>query len=101
MTTINTTFHVEPSVDCEFRDWIKNHYIPYAIESTGLHSPLFMRIMTPMEGGTGYAVQLQAADNDKVASWLDITQPVKLKEMATKWGEKVMFFTTLMEGIEL
>ncbi len=96
---VNTTFHVEQSVEQEFIDWIRTGYIPEANEKGNLHTPLFMRIMTPMEGGTGYAVQLQARDKAEVERWLDEVQPRLLTEMAHKWGKKVMFFTTIMEKV--
>lgn len=97
---VNTTFHVEPSVETEFIDWIRCEYITAAETRAHLHTPLFMRILTPMEGGTGYAVQLQADSKADVDTWLESEQPPLLSEMARKWGKKVMFFTTSMEKVK-
>ncbi|TFU93695.1 DUF4286 family protein [Barnesiella sp. WM24] len=97
---VNTTFHVEESAEAEFIEWIKTEYIPEAQESVKLHSPLFMRILTPMEGGVGYAVQLQAMSKAHVETWIDSEQPRLLSAMARKFGKKVMFFTTVMEKVK-
>jgi hypothetical protein len=97
---INTTFHVSPEAEEAFKTWIHESYIPHAIEQGKLHSPLFMRIMTPMEGGTGYAVQLRAAADNIVEQWLTTHQPIMLQDMTAKWGQGVMYFTTLMEEVE-
>lgn len=97
---VNTTFHVEQSVEQEFIDWIRSDYISEAVTKALLHTPLFMRILTPMEGGTGYAVQLQAQSKAHVEEWLEAFQPRLLSAMAQKWGKKVMFFTTVMEKVK-
>lgn len=96
---VNTTFHVEPSVEQEFIDWIHSDYMPEAQEKGRLHTPLFMRILTPMEGGVGYAVQMQAQSKAHVNEWIELLQPRLLSDMAKKWGRKVMYFTTLMEKV--
>ena len=53
-----------------------------------------------MEGGVGYAVQLQAMSKAHVETWIDSEQPRLLSAMARKFGKKVMFFTTVMEKVK-
>ncbi len=98
---INTTFHVAPEVECDFKEWILSTYIPYATMDCGLSAPLFMRILADMEGGTGYAVQFKSASVQATEQWLECQQPVKLTKMASMWADKVMYFTTVMEEVAL
>ncbi len=97
---VNTTFHVESSVEKAFVEWIQTTYLPEAKEKGRLHSPLFMRILVPMEGGVGYAVQHQAASRASVEEWLESFQPGLLSDMSARWGRKVMFFSTIMEEVK-
>lgn len=100
MILLNTTFHVHRSIDNLFVEWVKQIYIPTA-QSAGLSNVLFSRILTNTDPeGTSYAVQLHATDKDKATFWHD-TDAARLKEeLATRWGERVLYFTTYMEIID-
>lgn len=100
MIVANTTFHVESSVEHEWVAWVHATYLAIATSAGVACSPLFLKIMSPVEGGVCYAVQLQAESEATVDGWLNELQPKLLAEMHSRWGEKVLFFTTLMEEVK-
>ena len=102
MTLLNTTFHVHKSIDTLFIKWVKEIYLPVAMDSGLFKNPLFTRIMTQVDPeATSYAVQLQASSQSEAESWHDTTA-AKLKEaLAREVGERVLHFTTYMEIIKV
>lgn len=100
MIVVNTTFHVESSIEQEWVAWVHATYLAIAL-SSGVHCrPLFLKIMSQMEGGAGYAVQVHADSESDADRWLNVVQPKLLAEMHGRWGEKALFFTTLMQEVE-
>lgn len=99
MIVVNTTFHVESSIAKEWVAWVHATYLVNAVERCSMSSPLFMKILTQMEGGEGYAVQLQCESDEATERWLNEQQPRLLAEMRSRWGERALFFTTLMEEV--
>lgn len=100
MILLNTTFHVHTSVNDAFIKWIKDTYIPNALESGHFSQPIFSRIMMQVDPeAVSYAVQLQASTHSDAETWHD-TEAAQLKEQLAKlWGERVLHFTTYMEII--
>ena len=99
MIVVSTTFHVESSIAKEWVAWVHATYLVNAVERCSMSSPLFMKILTQMEGGEGYAVQLQCESDEAAERWLNEQQPRLLAEMRSRWGERALFFTTLMEEV--
>ena len=97
MTLLNTTFHVHSSIDQLFIEWIKQIYIP-AAQNAGLSNALFTRILADTDPeGKSYAIQLHAPTMEHATTWHD-NEAAKLKdELALRWGERVLHFTTYME----
>ena len=101
MVLLNTTFHVHKSVDALFVKWVKEIYLPVAMQSGIFSNPLFTRIMTQVDPeATSYAVQLQASSHSEAEKWHDISA-AKLKDaLSREVGERVLHFTTYMEIID-
>ena len=101
MALLNTTFHVHKSVDALFIKWVKEIYLPVAMQSGKFSNPLFTRIMMQVDpDATSYAVQLQARSQSEAEAWHDDTA-AKLKDaLAREVGERVLHFTTYMEIID-
>lgn len=98
MTLLNTTFHVHSSVNDSFVNWVKTVYIPTATANGQFANPLFTRILTQVDPeATSYAVQLQTSSHSKAVVWHDTTAAQLKEELARKWGERVLHFTTYME----
>ncbi|MCM1505202.1 MAG: DUF4286 family protein [Muribaculum sp.] len=101
MIVVNTTFHVETAVEREWVAWIHATYLAMAVATGVMYSPLFMRIRSHVEGGTAYALQMQAESESDAERWLDDIQPKLLTEMYSHWGERVLYFTTIMDEVKL
>ncbi|MBQ2838846.1 MAG: DUF4286 family protein [Muribaculaceae bacterium] len=98
MTLLNTTFHVHKSVDALFIKWVKEIYLPVAMDSGLFKNPLFTRIMTQVDPeATSYAVQLQASSHRDAEAWHDSTSAQLKDALAREVGERILHFTTYME----
>lgn len=98
MTLLNTTFHVHKSVDALFIKWVKEIYLPVAMDSGLFKNPLFTRIMTQVDPeATSYAVQLQTSSHRDAEAWNDSTSTQLKDALAREVGERVLHFTTYME----
>lgn len=99
MILVNTTFHVESGLESEWIDWAHGVYIATAV-SAGYRHPLLMRIFSREDnGGTTYALQIQCDGPREAADWLDRLQPGLLDEIAGRWQQRVLHFTTMMEEV--
>lgn len=101
MIVVNTTFHVEAAVEREWVAWIHATYLAIAASTGIIFSPLFLRIRSQVEGGVAYAVQMQTESESDAERWLDEMQPKLLAEMYSHWGERVLYFTTVMDEVKL
>lgn len=98
MALLNTTFHVHKSVDALFIKWVKEIYLPVAMDSGLFKNPLFTRIMTQVDHeATSYAVQLQASSHSDAEAWHDSTAAQLKDALAREVGERILHFTTYME----
>ncbi len=98
MTLLNTTFHVHKSVDALFIKWVKEIYLPIAMDNGLFKNPLFTRIMTQVDPeATSYAVQLQASSHSDAEAWHDSTAAQLKDALAREVGERILYFTTYME----
>jgi len=74
MIIINTTFHVERSIENNFCKWVRDEYVPSALASGILSEPGFSRILIEVQDGAALRQSLH-----------------------TKFGEKALFFSTYMD----
>lgn len=102
MIILNTTYYIHASIDTEFRRWIREEYFPSAISQCGLTSPVFASLLIdPQEGMSGYAVQLSASSREVAQNWHDGPAASLRARLSSRFGQKVLFFTTYMEIIDL
>lgn len=102
MIIFNTTFHVHESAADSFKEWVRIKYIPLAINTEGIMSPDFARILIEVqERFESFAVQFKAQSLDVAVEWHDGIGADLRKELSDKFGEKILFFTTYMESLEI
>ena len=80
MILLNTTFVLHAPLEEEFLAWVKGVYLPDT---------------------ESIAVQLPAADAEAASRWLDTTAAQLHSSLQARWGERMMFFTTALEVIDL
>lgn len=101
MIIYNTTFQVDDNMATEFIDWIKNQYLPQALVTGIVSQPQLTRIMGRHEGGTGYALQVQAVSLGELQSWYQSIGKELLIQFNAHFGAQAVNFSTMMEKIEL
>lgn len=102
MIILNTTYYIHSSVDAEFRRWVRDEYFPSALSQCGLQSPVFATLLIePQEGMAGYAVQLSATSREVATNWHDGPAAALRSQLSSRFGQKVLFFTTYMETIDI
>jgi len=102
MIIFNTTFHVYEPIADSFKSWVRDTYIPKALETDGISAPEFARILIDVqEGYVSFAVQFKAESLDVAVKWHDGDGAELRHELSLKFGDKVLFFTTYMESLEI
>lgn len=98
MILLNTTFHVHPSVDVAFHQWLREVYLPTAHRAGVSIEPLVSRILGESEdGGVNYAVQFKTESLDVARRWHDTEAQAMKEKLFRQYGERVLHFTTYME----
>jgi len=102
MLIVNTTYHVEESVEEAWKAWVRTEYIPMVMAPGLLIHPRFHRLMVENEPGhLSYALQFEVKDLDTLENWFQNHGTKMQKTQADKFQEKVLGFTTLMEVIDI
>ena len=97
----NTTYHVECSISGEFLDWLRDNYLPSALEGGFVGEPRLLRLMGHREGGACFALQLQASTLSDLQRWNQDVGKRLHEELVKRFGNKVAGFTTFMEVLDL
>ncbi|MBD5250887.1 MAG: DUF4286 family protein [Barnesiella sp.] len=103
---LNTSFHVDKSVEQEFLRWLGEDFLaglkadgcPFEVEAVS------RLLMTVEEGLASYAVRVAAPSlnlDEAVARWETYLSGERLGVMQQHLGNRMLFFTTPMEDIEL
>lgn len=102
MIIFNTTFHVEDDIHDACILYLKDVYIPYAMNSGFLHTPFFARIHPQHEeSGSSYSLQFKVKNLDTLEHWMSTEGNALQQDLYTRFGEKALGFITLLEEIEL
>ncbi|MDD2961435.1 MAG: DUF4286 family protein [Muribaculaceae bacterium] len=103
MIIYNTTFHVHPAKEDEFISWIKEYFIPKAIDNNTLTEPQLALIMARQEGdeGNSYSLQFKVESIDILNSWYKGDGTPLINEIGAKFGQHIAGFTTIMNVVEL
>lgn len=102
MIIFNTTFHIEKEVVDSFLDWLKEVYIPEALEGQYIHSPQLCKVLSQQEGEEGYSYSLQfkVQDTAILHKWFMATGNKLDNQAIGLFGHKVTKFSTLLEIVE-
>ncbi len=102
MIIFNTTFHIEDDIHSDCIAFLKDDYIPSAIQSGFLHQPRLAFIHRQYEEkGVSYSLQFHVKNVETLNHWLDTEGQTLQSEIVKRFGNKVMGFVTLMEEISL
>lgn len=102
MIIYNTTFHVNDEVEKMFLDFIRLQYVPLAIADGIMKQPVLSRVMgSAHDGGTSYALQMQAESVKELQKWCLTTGKTLSTRITTHFGSSVVGFTTMMDVIDI
>lgn len=101
MIILNTTFIVESSLENAFVEWARSVYVP-AMAAVEIFGPATVaKVLTQIEpGATSFAVQATASGLEEARRWHDETAALLRDDLAARYGERVLHFTTYMEVID-
>ena len=101
MIILNTTFVVERAIYDAFVGWLKELYVPAALATGLFSSSRLAQILSNDEPGViSIACELQGESLSECVRWHDETALLLRNDMAARWGEKAMFFTTYLKKID-
>ena len=102
MLIFNTTFHVDSDICDVYQSFMKQIYIPQAINNGFLHEPRFVSIRSQHgEHGVSFSLQFRVKNNETLDLWLSSDGQLLQQHLVHKFGNKVTGFITLMDEIEL
>jgi hypothetical protein len=100
MIVYNITLHIDKKILDEALIYLKKIYIPEITAGGILVQPSLRRVMHTADEGESYAVQFHAADTDVLKDWMCRKGEAIHRALATRFGEKITGFTTLLEEID-
>lgn len=103
MYLINTTFQVELPIADEFLD-VLDYFISDNSKRGDLHSPILSRLSTHLSDETidteTYALQFRVSSRAVLDHFQRFELNALLKRLFSRFGRRVMFFTSVLEIIK-
>ena len=102
MIIYNTTFHIAFGILEEGVEFLKNEYIPSAIKNGILTHPRLCKIIhAGTDEGESFSVQFQVENIDALNRWMEKEGNMLHHALSTRFKEKIVGFSTLLEEIEI
>lgn len=99
MIIYNITNNVENDIKEEWLNWMKTVHIPDVMKTGYFIENMICKVLINEEQGTTYSVQYTCADIRDYEEYKQLHAPRLQKEVALKYGNKVVAFRTLLEII--
>ena len=97
MILYNTTFGVETSAAEAWIAYMKTEFMP-AMKEQLQHVSLCKILAENPEGLTSFALHGSSDSHEQLNAW-QITEQRFLRQLRTQFGERVLWFSTLMEEV--
>lgn len=102
MIIINTTFHLDKSLQEEFLEYMQQKFIPLSTKSGILSSARLARVFGREDDeGLSYAIEFQAADIEQLEKWNKEESKEVYNTLMETFKERLVGFSTVMQIIEL
>lgn len=102
MIILNTTFVVSTAVEASFLRWLEDTYVPAMAQAGIFTRPTLARVLAQIEPRTdSYALQARCGSFDRALRWHDVTAAPLRDDIKTRWGDRVLPFTTFLEELPL
>ena len=101
MIIFNTTYCIDHSVLQAGLIWIKENYIPKAMDSGQIHTPRLSKILSDETEGINYSLQFLVNSIEELEIWYQSTGDLLHQDMVGRFGDKMLGFSTLLEEVDL
>lgn len=102
MLIFNTTYQISPGYYDEWVKWIKTEHIPYMLQSGKFTTPQLVKVMLHDEtGGSSYSLQFKIGTLDELLMWQNEHGQAFESNCIKKFGTEVLFFSTVLEVVDL
>lgn len=100
MFIYNVTVHVEPKVEQEWLNWMKEDHLPKMIQ-TGqfLNAKLFKVITDQDHGGISYATQYHCSSRKEYENYIALHAKALSQDAIERFGNTILAFRTQLEEI--
>lgn len=101
MLIYNVTVNIDPEVEEEWKQWMKNVHIPEVLKTGRFTGSKFLRLLNEVPDATGitYAIQYFAENIGQIESYLDTEAPAMRKHHDDAYGGKFVAFRTVLEEV--
>ncbi len=101
MILYNVTVTIDPQIEAEWVEWMKNVHIPEVMNTGCFEEHKFLRLVTerPDVDGNTYAIQYFATDGKQIDIYMEKHAPGLRQSHAEKYGNKMAAFRTLLEEV--
>ncbi|MCX6204587.1 MAG: DUF4286 family protein [Bacteroidetes bacterium] len=97
MQVYNISFQIEPSLEFQWLEWIKNTFVPSVMKSQCFTEHKLYQISVQADQSPTYTLQLYCANMELWQSYQQLHASAHLKEVQLTWGEKCYYFCTEMQ----
>jgi hypothetical protein len=100
MLIFNTTFLVSDRFHGAWLKWSREFLIPFMLESGEFTQPQVAKVLgAEDQEGTSFSVQFHIVDMDALVSWNAEYATMFQAEVSERFGQEVLFFSTILELI--
>ena len=101
MLIYNVTVNIDPQVEEEWKQWMKNIHIHEVLKTGRFTGSKFLRLLNEVPDATGitYAIQYYAENIGQVEAYLENEAPAMRKHHDDAFGGKFVAFRTVLEEV--
>ena len=94
----NVTIGVDKEIEMEWLQWMKDYYLPRAMQSGAFLEHRIYKVLTHEdENSVSYSVQYFSDAIEKIVQYLNNDGKVLLEELRNRYKEKHVVFNTLLQ----
>ncbi len=98
---MNTTYLVGKETEQRFLNWLRNEYVPQALETRLVSDARLMKVLTSEEEGISYSLQFTAENIHHLNQFKKEFFSLRELDIRKHFGERVLYFSTLLRRCEL
>jgi hypothetical protein len=97
MKVYNISFQIDPALEFQWLEWMKNNFIPSLMSSQSFSDHKLYQIEVQADQSPTYTLQLYCDNMELWQAYQELQANDHLKEVQHAWGEKCYYFCTEMQ----